>query len=63
MVLRFLGKKVLIPYFRFDTISKITCILICELSGAKRNRVYYARDILNILEEPAKLTPDQAPNI
>ena len=37
--------------------------ILYELSGAKRNRVYYARDILKILEEPAKLTPDHTPNV
>ncbi len=32
--------------------------IVTEVSGAERNRVYCAKKILQILEEPARLTPD-----
>jgi Fic family protein len=34
--------------------------MLIEVSGAKRDRVYCAKDILDILEEPANLVPRTA---
>jgi len=32
--------------------------ILSEVTGSKRDRLYCAMDILDILEEPAKLTPN-----
>jgi hypothetical protein len=33
--------------------------IVTEVSKAKRDRVYCAKTILDILEEPAKITPSE----
>lgn len=35
--------------------------IVAEVSGAERNRVYCAKKILQILEEPARLSPETTP--
>jgi predicted transcriptional regulator len=42
-----------------DRLEKIS--VLTQVSGVKRDRVYYARHIMDILDEPAHLTPKSQP--